>query len=115
MPEERIVKITAWPKEAAKLEHRFNSEKPCPVSISFEKTPANVFVHSNPKEPLYVDMAMNVIARETIPVCIKLCEPICVKSRYTVAIDIFDRPVATITLQGESRLYNCQEEGGDVE
>ncbi len=114
MAEERIVKITAWPKEPVKLEHYFNSEKPCPVSISFEKNPANVIVHSNPKEPFNVDMAMNLIAKETIPVCIKLCEPICVKSKYAITVDIFDRPVATITLKGETRLYNCQEER-DVE
>ena len=115
MPEERIVKIVAWPKEPAKVEHRFNSEKPCPVSISFEKTPANVIVRSNPKEPFNVDMAMNLIAKETIPVCIKMCEPICVKSKYAIAIDIFDRPVANIVLQGETRISNCQEEGKDVE
>ena len=114
MPEERIVKIVAWPEEPAKVEHRFNSEKPCPVSIAFEKTPANVIVHSNPKEPLHVDMAMNVIAKETIPVCIKMCEPICVKSKYAIAIDIFDRPVANIVLQGETRISNCREGDDNV-
>ncbi len=110
MAQQRIVKIVAWPKEPAKLEHSFDSEKPCPVSISFEKAPANVIVHSTPEEPLHVDMDMNVIAQKPIPVCIKLCEPICVKSKYTIGIDIFDRPVSTITLQGETRLFNCREE-----
>ncbi len=63
-----------------------------------------------PKEPAKLEMAMNLSARETVPVCIKLCEPICAKSDYTIGITIFDKPVATITLSGLTRLFNCPEE-----
>lgn len=104
------VHIVSWPKETAQLEHKFNTEKPCPISVSFEKSPANVIIHTTPERPLNVDMNMNVIAKETIPVCVKLCEPICAKSDYTIGIQIFDRPVGAITIRGLTRLFNCREE-----
>lgn len=109
--QETFVSIVAWPKEPAQLEHHFVLEKPCPVSILFDKTPANVVVQTSPEQPLHVDMNMNVIARQVIPLCIKVCEPICARSEYTIAIDIFDRPVAAITVKGQTRLFNCKEEG----
>jgi len=107
---EKYVRIISWPEGPAKLEHKFKVDKPCPVSISFERSPANVLIHTTPEEPLHVDMAMNVVAKKTIPVCIKLCEPICVKSEYTIGIDIFDRPVAAITIRGQTKLFNCREQ-----
>jgi len=58
--QEHQVKIVTWPEEAAKLEHGFDSDKPCPVLITFEDKPANVFIQTNPRQPLHVDMAMNV-------------------------------------------------------
>jgi len=56
-----------------------------------------------PKEPAAL------VFRETVPVCIKLCEPVCADSRYEVGITVFDKPVATITVQGTTRFYNCHE------
>jgi hypothetical protein len=50
---------------------------------------------------------MNLAAKDTIPVCIKVCEPICAESSYTIGIDVFDRPVAQITIKGLTRLFNC--------
>src|SRR5712691_10245309 len=107
-PQENLVKIVAWPQEPAKLEHHFVLEKPCPVSISFDGTPANVVVHTEPQNPLHVDMNMHIMAREVIPLCIKVCEPICARSEYTIGIDIFDRPVAAITVRGQTRFFNCK-------
>ena len=108
--EKNYVHIVSWPEKAAKLEHNFNSEKPCPVSILIEKEPLNVEIRSLPEQPLNVNMNMNVAAKEVIPVCVKLCEPICAKSEYTIGIDIFDKPVAGITIKGLTRLFNCHEE-----
>ena len=108
-PETRNILIASWPKETAKLEHSFQ-EMPCPVSISFENSPANVIVQTNPELPLQVDMAMNVVAKEVFPVCIKVCEPICARSDYTVGINVFDHPVVSISVKGLTRLYNCREE-----
>jgi len=57
-----------------------------------------------------VDMDMKVTPTKTIPVCLKVCEPICIKSDYTIGVDIFDRPVANIKIRGLTRVYNCREE-----
>ena len=70
---------------------------------------SNVHIVSWPeKPPLQADI--NLHSREPMAVCIKLCDPICVKSEYTIAIDVFDRPVSTITLRGKTTFYNCPEE-----
>ncbi len=64
-----------------------------------------------PKEPLSINSSMDTTlsVRDQIPVCIRLCEPICAKSEYSIGITIFDRPVATITISGQTRLFNCDE------
>jgi hypothetical protein len=46
---------------------------------------------------------------EQLKVCVSVCEPICAQSEYTVSVDIFDRPVATITVRGTTRVFNCSE------
>jgi hypothetical protein len=108
--EERKVTIVAWPKEPALLEHRF-TDKPCRVSVSFEeKPPAHVVIETSKERPFFVDMDMKVTPTKTIPVCLKVCEPICIKSDYTIGVDIFDRPVANIKIRGLTRVYNCKEE-----
>ena len=100
--------VESWPKEPAALEHHF-SEEPCPVSISFTEKPAHVVVATDPKRPLDVDMNMKVSAKEAIPICIKLCEPICAKSDYMIGINIFDNPFAAINIRGMTKIYNCRE------
>jgi len=70
----------------------------------------NVRIEAWPKEPLAAHMSVMLQGLEPIPVCIKLCEPICVKSEYTIAIDIFDRPVGVITLRGTTKLFACPED-----
>jgi len=110
MAEQEFVHIVEWPKDqAAQLQHDFTGKTPCPVSIRFEPAPAHLAVETWPKEPLRVDMNMHVDATQVIPVCIKLCEPICVESEYKIAIDIFDRPVASIAISGMTRLFNCRQ------
>lgn len=97
MAEENVVRIVEWPKDSARLEHSFRQDNPCHVGIIFEERPAKV------------DMHMDVSAQRPFPLCIKLCEPICVDSEYTVSIDVFDRPVAAITVKGRTRLTNCED------
>jgi hypothetical protein len=112
MPDQdQRVSILAWPAEAARLEHVFKPEKPCPVSISFEQSAANVTLSTNPEQPLQVAMNMTLAAREPVPVCIALCEPICARSDYTVGIHIFGNPVATIDVSGMTRLFACGDRG----
>jgi hypothetical protein len=71
----------------------------------------NVRIVSWPPEPLSINAAMDsaLTVRGDVPVCIRLCEPICAKSDYAIGITIFDRPVATITVSGLTRLFNCDE------
>lgn len=108
--EESSVKILSWPKESAKIAHQFDFEKPCPVSVSFDETPVNVIIQTDPQKPLNVNMDMRVSAKEPFPVCIKLCEPVCARSDYAIGLTIFDRFVAAISVRGETKLLNCGED-----
>jgi hypothetical protein len=109
--EESKVSIVTWPNEALKLSHEFAESLPCPVSVSFmPDTPARVVIGTDPKQPLDVNMNMSVSARQPLPLCISLCEPICARSDYTIGIAIFDNPFASITVRGLTRLFNCKEE-----
>jgi len=108
--DETKVTIVSWPKEPVTVEHHTAPEEPCAVSIAFAETPARVIVATDPRQPVSVDMTMQVTAREPVPICIKLCEPICAKSDYTIGINIFDNPFASISIRGMTRLYNCREQ-----
>jgi hypothetical protein len=110
MAEDHNVHIVGWPKEPAGLQHHFDPAAPVPVSVSFEPSPARVVISTEAGRSLGVDMNMALRAVETIPICIKLCEPICIESNYTIGISIFDRPVISITIRGKTRLSSCREE-----
>jgi hypothetical protein len=92
------VTIQGWPSAPLGMEHRTDPTSPPQVSIGFEASP--------------VQMNMDVTNREPFKVCIQLCEPICVKSDYTIGIDVFDRPVAVLSIRGTTTFYNCPEEQG---
>ncbi len=109
MPEEHNVSIIRWPEEAAHVEHRFDLEKPCPVAIHFTDEPARVEVSTGKSGRLDVNMDMKVAVPNTIPVCIRMCEPICAESDYTVGISVFDHPVVSISVRGTTRFFNCRE------
>jgi hypothetical protein len=66
-----------------------------------------------PEQPLALNASTDqtVSFRGDIPVCIRICEPICARSDYAVGITLFDRPVASIAVRGETRLFNCGERG----
>ncbi len=110
MAEEHHVNIVSWPPEPVRLAHQFRQTEDIPVAISFENSPVRVVIASPPDNPLAVNMNMNLRAPETLPLCIRLCEPICAESNYTIAISIFDRQVITITIRGKTRLFGCREE-----
>jgi hypothetical protein len=108
--QENHVSIVSWPEETAKVEHNFKLEEACPVSILIEKQPLNVDIHSSSNEPLNLNMDVNVDVKEAVPVCIRLSEPICARSEYTIGIDIFDKPFAGVTFRGQTMLFNYQDE-----
>lgn len=70
---------------------------------------STIHIATWPKEPASVNMSMDsaLTLRSEVPLCIRLCEPICAKSDYSIGITIFDRPVATISISGITRLFNC--------
>ena len=110
MAEDQSVHIVSWPKEPAGLAHHFDPDQPCPVVLSFDNSPAHVVVATERGASLAVNMNMNLKVPETLPICIKLCEPICAESNYTIGISIFDRPVVSLTIRGRTRLFSCREE-----
>ena len=94
--EEHAVHIIDWPKDqAAKLEHHF----PKPVDL-------NMF--NNSERPLHLNM--NLGKEQVLPVCIKLCEPICAESSYRIGINLMGQSFADITIKGITRLFNCREQ-----
>lgn len=105
--EETSVSIVGWPEGPARLDHRFAGGEPCPVTVTFAPQPAYVVVATAPEQPLRVQMAMELATKRPLPVCISLCEPICARSDYTVGIQIFGNPFATIDVRGTTRFDRC--------
>ena len=110
MAEEKIVSIKAWPKQKALLEHYFKLDKPCPVSIIFDDAPAHVKVSNEREDAFNVDMNMNLKVADEIPVCIRICEPICAVSDYSIGIELLGQPLASIRIKGQTKLANCKED-----
>lgn len=65
-------------------------------------------------EPFDVHMGMEVSALKTIPVCISVCEPICARSDYQITLTLFKEEVATISISGLTRIFNCRDERGTI-
>jgi hypothetical protein len=110
MADESDVRIIGWPAEPVQVSHQFEEGKPCPVAISFENTPVSAILATAPGQRLAVDMNMALRALEALPICIKLCEPLCAESNYEIGITLFDRPIISITLKGVTKLMSCREE-----
>ena len=68
-----------------------------------------VVIAAWPPEPLSMRQSseQTVSFRGDVPVCIRVCEPICARSDYSIGITVFDRPVATINVSGTTRIENC--------
>lgn len=110
MADERTVRVVEWPAGPARLEHAFSRGEPLPLAVQFAPAPAFVQLANVPERALAVSMAMNVAVRQPLPICIKLCEPICVDSDYVIGITLFDRPIVSITVKGRTRIFNCDQE-----
>lgn len=107
MAEENDIRIISWPESPATVRHELVLNEPIPVGVSFADKPANVVVSNSPKQPLNVNMNMILSALKRFPVCLSVCEPICIKSGYSVQISIFDRPVVSITVKGQTVISSC--------
>ena len=100
--EEENVRIIEWPKEAAILSHNF----PKPVDINIPN-PVGLNMFNTEEKPLYLNM--NLSDGKVLPICIKLCEPICAESNYKIGITLMGQPFLEIALQGITRIFNCRD------
>src|SRR5215472_13489554 len=96
MADETDVRILQWPDQQAQLLHSFNPQEPPTVTLNTAKG-----------EPMQVEMNMLMRSTDAVRLCISVCEPICAQSEYTIGIEIFDRPVAAITVRGLTKFFNC--------
>lgn len=110
MADDTTVRIVEWPAGPARLQHGFDAQAPLPVTVGFDAGPAGVVVSASGERPLVVAMGLNLAARQPFPVCIRLCDPICVDSDYKIGITLFDRPIISISVKGRTRIYHCGEE-----
>jgi hypothetical protein len=95
--EEESIHIVEWPKEQrALLDHTFSSEAPLHVTAW-------------PKETLNVNMLHN--QGRDVPLCIKICEPICAESNYRVSLSLLGQPFIEIVVKGITRLFACKDNG----
>ena len=108
MPDQDV-KIQIWPKEPAQLEHRFDPEAPCPVSIRFEDSRARVRVETSQERPIHAAMNLNLgTAGEPLRVCVSVCDPICAESDYRIGLTVFDQPAALVSVRGRTKLGPCR-------
>jgi hypothetical protein len=105
MTNEYNVHINNWPRAPVRLEHSFSPEEDIPVSISFGDTPAKAIISSLGEDQVAVIMDTTLKVFETLPVCVCLNEPICAESKYTISISIFDHPIVTINIRGNTMLF----------
>lgn len=93
--EEQTIHIANWPKEQrALLDHSFSGEAPLHVTAW-------------PKETLNVNMVHN--QGRDVPLCIKICEPICAESNYRVSLSLLGQPFIEIAVKGITRLFACKD------
>ena len=95
--EENKVHIVEWPQQQhLTMDHDF------PSGVKLD--------HSDwPKMPLLVNMHHN--GGETIPICVKFCDPVCAESSYKIGINLMGQPFAEIAIRGITKLFNCASEG----
>jgi len=54
------------------------------------------------------EKAVDAVIRDMLPVCLRVCEPVCAESDYQITVSLFGNSVATITVKGLTRLFNCE-------
>lgn len=53
--------------------------------------------------------AADTTVRDMLPVCLRLCEPVCAESDYQITVSLFGSSVATVAIKGLTRLLNCED------
>ena len=96
--EDQNVNIVRWPA----LETVFL--KPVDINIP---NPVGLNMFNKEEQPLYLNM--NIKEGNTLPVCIKLCEPICAESNYKIGLSLMGQPFIEVVIQGITRIFNCRD------
>ena len=102
MADDKSLRIVEWPSAALALAHTYAGDRPLPLAASFGTSPVSVRLSTAGGPPLSLSLSSLWAARGTIPLCLSLCESICATSDYTIGITLFDKPVATIRIQGRT-------------
>jgi hypothetical protein len=108
MVEVADVRVVGWPRAPLQATHAV-AEPPLRAHVSFDEAPLQAVVAGG-RQPLPVDMHLRLGAPEAVPLCVTVCEPLCIDSDYAVSIEIFDRAVASIRVRGRTRLAPCRQE-----
>ena len=106
-PEEKVVFIREVP-DPINVNANVQVPDPVQVSMGFENQ-INVNVETSPNSPIHAAMDMRLSAKEPVPVCISICEPICAQSNYRIGVTLLGQVLAGITVQGETRIANCRD------
>lgn len=89
---------------------RWPKDQPLDVNMS---NPVGLKMFNSQDTPLHLNMG--ITDGKVIPVCIKLCEPICAESSYKIGINLMGQSFAEIQISGITRIFNCRDKGnGDV-
>jgi hypothetical protein len=108
MAEQQNISISRWPSAPVKVSHAFSGDA-CPVSIHFEPRPARVRIETSRTTPLNVSMEARLAGKAPIPICIRVCEPICADSDYRVGLTAFDEAVAEVAVRGRTKIGACKQ------
>ncbi|MDB4947649.1 MAG: hypothetical protein JWM27_298 [Gemmatimonadetes bacterium] len=81
------------------------------VAPPAQSEPARLRIESFPPAPLEVRHSGEQVLSFAgeVPVCIRVCEPICAESGYTIGFSSNGRPVGSITLSGRTRIFGCKD------
>ncbi len=80
------------------------------VSVLHEGNPVAMIEGFRKEAHEVAEMAMTEFNRKAMSVCIKLCEPICAISDYTIGISFFGLSVGTFTIKGQTNFFNCKDQ-----
>ena len=78
-------------------------DKPLDVNIP---NPVGLKMFNSQDAPLHLNMLTD---GKVIPVCIKLCEPICAESSYKIGINLMGQSFAEIQITGITKIFNCRD------
>jgi hypothetical protein len=62
---------------------------------------------SSPEEDTKLEH--HFVVKEPIPICVTVCEPICVDSKYRIGFEFLRIPIGSIGIAGRTRISKCSD------